>query len=177
MKPTRVVLALALTTAVLMPTGASANNIDETLPGIEGSTFFGASHADNLDFTDKFTFAFASPVVASAGLVTIGSGAQNIDFVAATLNGNPFILSPNGFIETGAIGDLGLTGPLVLIVMGRSGAAGGTLASYSGTLNAQIVPAAAVPEPSTNILLLTGLGVIGLMVRRQRAGTRRHFVW
>jgi hypothetical protein len=47
-------------------------------------------------------------------------------------------------------------------VRGRSGATGGTFASYSGTINVTIIP-----EPSTAYLM--GLGLVGLAIGARRA--------
>jgi hypothetical protein len=117
---------------------------------------------DSFDFTDVFTFNIAGPVTVNASLVTIGAGLNNIDFLSANLNGNPLTLSPNGFIETGMIGDTGLTGPLVLTVTGKSGEAGGTFASYSGTMNV-----ATIPEPGSWALLMAGMACVAVMARRR----------
>jgi hypothetical protein len=48
-------------------------------------------------------------------------------------------------------------------VTGKSGAAGGAFASYSGTMNLTIIP-----EPGTLALLFAGLGGIQLMGGRHR---------
>lgn len=150
---------------LLAAAGAQANNVinpDIAITG--GTTFYGALHTDNIDFTDVFTFSVEGSVLANLSLTTIGSGAQNIDFVSATLNGVPVTLSPNGFVETGSLGDTALTGPLVLTVTGKSGAANGIFATYSGTINVTVVP-----EPSTALLMGLGLGGLVLATRRARA--------
>ena len=156
---------LAVAIAIVgMSTGALANDVNNDITGLGGTTFFGALHTDSFDFVDVFTFNVVGPVNASASLVTIGfTPTQNINFLTATLNGNPLTLSPNGNIETGAtVGELSLTGPLVLTVTGQSGASGGQFASYSGTMNVT-----AVPEPGTLALLFAGLGGIQVMGRRR----------
>jgi hypothetical protein len=139
--------------ALLGATTASANNVDNTITLSGGTNFFGALHTDNLDFTDTFTFNLAGPLLANASLITIGSGANNIDFVSADINGVMFTLTANGFLESGSLADTAFTGPLVLTVQGRSDASGGTFASYSGTLNV-------IPEPS--VVFMMGLGLVGL---------------
>ena len=150
-------------TMAFASTGALANDVSNDITGLGGTTFFGALHTDSFDFTDVFTFNMTGPVTANTSLITIGSGLQNIDFLTADLNGTPLTLSPNGFIETGSLGDFNFTGPLVLTVTGHSAAAGGTFASYSGTMNVS-----AIPEPETYAMLLAGLGLIGFMARRRK---------
>ena len=143
-------------------TSVSANDVSNNITSTNGTTFFGALHTDNADFTDVFTFTVAGTVKANTSLITIGSGMNNIDFVSADLNGTALALSPNGFLETGSLGDTMFTGPLVLTVKGKSGAAGGIFASYSGTMNV-------VPEPSTCMLGLSALGACVAMARRRRS--------
>lgn len=156
--------ALAVTAlfVTLGAPGARANNVtnDITLQG--GTNFFGAVHTDDDDFTDIFRFAVTGAISASVSLTTNGAGASNIDFISANLNGVALTLSPNGFFESGSLSPTDLNGPLVLTITGRSGATGGTFASYAGTINV-------IPEPSTALLMGLGLGGLGLAARRARA--------
>lgn len=154
----------ALMATQFAASSASANTVANNIPITGGTTFFGALHSDNLDFTDVFTFTIDGSVLANTSLVTIGSGAQNIDFLSADLNGVALTLTPNGFLETGSLNDTNLTGPLILTVRGRSGATGGVFASYSGTLNVTIIP-----EPSTALLMGLGIGGLAFAARRARA--------
>jgi hypothetical protein len=150
--------------ALLATASAQANNVivNQGLTG--GTTYYGALHTDNVDFEDVFNFAVSGSVLTSVSLTTIGSGANNIDFVSADLNGVPLTLSGIGVFETGFLNDTNLTGPLVLTIRGKSGATGGVFASYSGTLNVTIVP-----EPSTALLMGLGIGGLALAARRARA--------
>ncbi len=156
--------AVAGLATLLAATGAQANNVivNQGLTG--GTTYYGALHTDDVDFEDVFNFAVSGSVLTSVSLTTIGSGANNIDFVSASLNGVPLTLSGTGFFETGFLNDTNLTGPLVLTIRGKSGATGGAFASYSGTLNVTIVP-----EPSTALLIGLGIGGLALAARRARA--------
>lgn len=141
---------------------ARANDVNNIIVLEGGTNFFGALHTDNLDFTDTFTFDIAELLTANVSLITIGSGANNIDFLGADLNGTPLTLTSTGFLESGYLLDTDFTGPLVLTVRGSSDAAGGTFASYSGTINVAIIP-----EPSTGLMM--GLGLAGLAIGARRA--------
>jgi PEP-CTERM motif-containing protein len=142
--------------------GAFSNDVNNVvIVPAGGSTFYGALHTDAFDFTDVFTFTNVTGLTAAQiSLVTIGSGANNIDFVSADLNGNALTLSPNGLVETGFIDFAAFTEPLVLTVTGKSGASGGTFASYSGTINV-------IPEPQIWAMLLAGIVGIGFIARRR----------
>ncbi|MFO0912621.1 MAG: FxDxF family PEP-CTERM protein [Pirellulales bacterium] len=157
---------LAVVGALVLSSTAMANNVIVN-QGLTGdTTYYGALHTDNVDFEDEFNFNVNGQVAVSVSLVTIGSGLQNIDFISADLNGNPLTLSPTGFVENGYTpSELNLTGPLVLKIKGKSGAAGGTFASYSGTLNVR-----AVPEPATGLFGAMGAMATGCLWRRRRTG-------
>lgn len=143
---------------------ARANDVSNDITLVGGTNFYGALHTDNLDFTDTFTFDIAELLTANVSLITIGSGANNIDFLSADLNGIELTLTPNGFLESGYLADTDFTGPLVLTVRGSSDAAGGIFASYSGTINVTIIP-----EPSTALMMGLGLAGLGFGARRARA--------
>lgn len=145
--------------------GALANNVNNVIAVSGGTIYFGALHTDSDPFTDTFNFNnVLGSVLASASLISIGfQPGQNIDFTSATLNGIALTLNPSGVVEAAfTAAQLGLTGPLQLVVMGLTDAGGGTSSSYAGTLNVT-----QIPEPGTWALMLTGLSGIGFMARRQ----------
>lgn len=151
---------LSLSSAALglfATTSARANDVTNVVSAVGSTTFFGAIHTDDIEFVDTHRFEVSGVLSANVSLITIGDGANAIDFLGADLNGVALSLSPHGFLETGALGDTPFSGPLVLTVRGRSGAAGGIFASYSGTLNV-----AYAPEPSPLLLLGLGIGGLGL---------------
>lgn len=158
-------ILLAISAIVALNSTVSANDVANDITGPGGTTFFGALHTDNADFTDVFTFNVAGPIKASASLTTVGADLHNIDFTAADLNGNVLYLSPNGFLENGGtLSELELVGPLTLTVKGKSSAAGGVFASYSGTMNVLVLP-----EPASGALGLTALAAVWGFRRRRMA--------
>jgi hypothetical protein len=89
----------------------------------------------------------------------------NIDFTSVTLNGVNFILGPNGVVEGGyLLNQLMVPGGVnELSVSGLSG--GG--ASYGGSLSF-----AEVPEPSTWLMMILGVGIAGAALRRRRQAVK-----
>jgi PEP-CTERM motif len=143
---------------------ALANNIDLDVTISGGTGTFGLLHTDNSDFTDNIRVGLPGTLLASVSLVTVGEGVNNIDFLSAELNGHSLTLGPTGFVEFGSLATTAIAGPLTLTVRGKSGAAGGTFASYSGTFNIR-----QAPEPSALGLLLLGLGALALRSRSRAA--------
>ena len=162
-------LALAAAVAAASSGAWAEDYVVSNIDLSSSTAFFGVTHFQAAAFTDTFNFvngpSFAD---ATASLVTTAlKGLQNVDFSSATLNGNALSFSPTGAVEFGSGAFNGLTGTsFQLIVMGTvSGVGGGKGASYAGTLN--VTP---VPEPETYALMLAGLGVMGFIAMRRKAG-------
>ncbi len=123
--------------------------------------------------TQKDVITFTPPVgpsLVDASLVTVGfTPATNIDFIGATLNGNPLALFGNpGIFEVGGLLTTPASGVLTLTVHGFAGTSlmhpeTPITASYAGTVNVT-----AVPEPETYGMMLGGLGVLAFLARRRR---------
>lgn len=158
--------AVAVASSGAMAEDITVNNIDLT----DGTAFFGVMHFEAKPFTDTFNFINGPGLAdATASLVTtaLSIGNKDVNFATATLNGNPLTLSPNGKNEYGFGSWAGLIGPsFQLIVTGTVAGVGmGNAASYSGTMN--VTP---VPEPGTYALMLAGLGAVGFIAKRRKAG-------
>ena len=120
------------------------------------------------DFTDTFTFAFASLPPASAGLALSGHSAlwgnANVNYNSVTLNGNDGIeINLGPFSSFVAVASGNLANPAYTLIVNGWAKAG---ASYSGYLKIL----AAIPEPATYALMLAGLLAVGFAARRQRDG-------
>jgi len=142
------------------------------VPGpMDLSAGFSLTHVWSGAFTDTINIGPAiGPSMVEGSLITIGMGSANIDFLSATLNGNPlsFTATPGGYAEAGILWPATMSGPLTLIVNGFAGSSGGPTsisASYAGTVN--VYPA--VPEPETYGMMLGGLGVLAFLARRRKA--------
>lgn len=177
MKLSHAVAAAALA-ALAGAAAADDQNIDVTFVADADSAnafsaAWGVTHQAAGAFTDTITFADGADGTFASSLVTIGFMDQsNIDFTSVSMNGQTFTLGANGPIETPYFEPAAVTGPLVLTVTGIAAptltAGTAIAASYAGTANIT----AAVPEPETYALMLAGLGVVGMLARRRRVGSR-----
>ncbi|GAA4761228.1 FxDxF family PEP-CTERM protein [Novosphingobium ginsenosidimutans] len=165
---------LAATGAAALACSANANAaLVVNISGSSGS--FGNASVTCAPLTAPCVFkdvvSFVTPAgyrLVSATITTAWTGSTlaaqnltNIDFTSVKLNGNAFTLSPTGRKEDGYLFDLLITpgGNNTLEVSGLSG--GG--ASYGGQLSF-----AAVPEPSTWLMMILGVGIAGAALRRRR---------
>ena len=91
------------------------------------------------------------------------SNPTNIDFGSVFFNGAAFALGPNGFSESGSLGNQLLVAGATntLTVNGRTGGN----AAYSGQIS--FAQAAAVPEPAAWMLMLIGMAGVGFSMRRK----------
>jgi hypothetical protein len=157
---------LASAALALASFGASAAVLTSTLTtggGNDYSASFGNTVNTAGNFTDTINFVPLLSGIADGLIGTIAfRPSQNIDFYSVSLNGHAFILTPNFFIEGGALFPVSVTAPLVLTVVGKSGGNG----SYAGTLNLHV----RVPEPG--ILALLGIAGLGFALSRRRKTTK-----
>ena len=152
--------------------GAFAN-ADTPLGILSGSKSFASVNNDVTGpFTDTFSFALPSASSVGASLTnvsfTFGSSSQFfINSFAASLDSTPLVLSSTTVsgiytVQVLAGGVELFAGNHSLTVTGSRDATGG---SYGGNITA--TPVTPVPEPSTVVMLLAGLGVMGSIVRRR----------
>ncbi len=124
-------------------------------------------------FTDTATFVTTQDFTTlSATISSILNGnnlATNIDFTSVVINEVEFAIGATGSTEFRFLSDL-LLGPGKTNTLSVSGRTGGD-ASYSGTL-AFAGGAGAVPEPSTWMMMIMGIGFAGIALRRRRRTVR-----
>lgn len=164
-------LALAFSTnanaaLVVFTTGDSAGtfrNFDVTCTPLAGPC----------SFTDTATFITPNNFTSlSATISSILSGdnlATNIDFTSVMINGVEFAVGSTGTTEFRFLSDL-LLGPGKQNTLTVSGTTGGD-ASYAGTLTFAGV-AGVIPEPSTWMMMIMGIGLAGVALRRRRQTVR-----
>ncbi|MEY4239586.1 MAG: hypothetical protein RL339_2187 [Pseudomonadota bacterium] len=111
------------------------------------------------------SFSFSKPAgyqlvgATITSLLTGSNAATNINFSSVTLNGIAFAIGSTGDVEFRSITNQILGNWNTINVQGQSGGN----ASYSGTLSF-----AAVPEPSTWLMMILGVGIAGAALRRRR---------
>ena len=159
--------------------GAQAEDLNTSavltgIPNLSGG--FSLTHLWSGLFTDTVTFTPSASGLVDGGIMTIGFGTANIDFMSASINGNPLTLvaaPPNpggGYFEAGYLLPVHISGPLVLTVHGYAGPDNPVIldripvsATYTGSINVR-----AVPEPETYAMLLGGLGILAFLSRRRK---------
>lgn len=124
-------------------------------------------------FTDTKTVVtpkdFTTLSATISSILSGGNLATNIDFTSVMINGVEFAIGATGTSEFRFLSDL-LLGPGKTNTLTVSGTTGGD-ASYSGTLSFSGV-AGAVPEPSTWMMMIMGIGLAGIGLRRRRQTVR-----
>ena len=167
-------VAAALASAMFATAANAALIVIETSPPAGGFTQNDVTCTTpntSCTFTDEGTFATpAGFQLVSATISTISSSAlTNIDFGSVLLNGVAFTMSPTGVFESGFISmqPFAPGGVNRLSVTGTTGGNG----SYRGTLS--FASMAAVPEPTTWMLMLMGKAGVGFSMRRKEKQTLR----
>ena len=169
-------VAAALASAMFATAANAALIVIETSPPAGGFTQNNVQCATPTTpapctFSDEGTFVTpAGYQLVSATISTISSSAlTNIDFGSVLLNGVAFTMSPTGVFESGFISmqPFAPGGVNRLSVTGTTGGNG----SYRGTLS--FASMAAVPEPTTWMLMLMGMAGVGFSMRRKEKQTLR----
>lgn len=121
-------------------------------------------------FTDTKTFVtpkgFTSLSATISSILNGGNPDTNIDFTSVMINGVEFAIGSTGTVEFRSLADL-LLGPGKINTLTVSGIGSGD-ASYSGTLSFGNLTAGGVPEPSTWMMMILGIGFAGMVLRRRQ---------
>lgn len=125
-------------------------------------------------FSDTATFVtpkgFTSLSATISSILNGGNPETNIDFTSVMINGVEFAINSTGAVEFRSLTDL-LLGPGKLNTLTVTGVGSGE-ASYSGTLAFGALAAGVVPEPSTWLMMIMGIGFAGAALRRRRQTVR-----
>ena len=110
-------------------------------------------------FDDVFTLTSGPSL--PTGVYTFDGGISSswLNFDSVTVNGQSFGNSFGGHID--------LTDALPITIEVTGHALDGTIGSYTGSLGFTAAP---VPEPETYAMVLAGLGAVGFVARRRKAG-------
>lgn len=126
------------------------------------------------NFTDTKTFitpkGYTSLSATISSILSGGNPATNIDFTSVMVNGVEFAINSTGVVEFRSLTDL-LLGPGKQNTLTVSGIGAGD-ASYSGTLSFGGLTDGVVPEPSTWLMMIMGIGFAGAALRRRRQTVR-----
>ena len=158
-------LATVAHAATVFPIGSSSNFFitsgTPTSPSI--TAIFFNSFTSSTSFDDEYTFTIPQNGVGSGSISTSFSGASNTLVISQLIiDGVSYPVSSSSSGQSATVGNIPIhNGVLNTIeVIGSTTGAG----NYSGTATFTAV----VPEPATWAMMITGLGLLGMTLRRRR---------
>lgn len=160
---------LAIGGMMLLAAGSNANaalviNISGAAGGFTNNTV-SCPAAAPCAFSHTGTFVTPSPYklisITISSILAGGNPATNIDFTSVSLNGVNLVIAATGVAEFRSLQNLRIT-PGGTNTLAIAGITGGD-ASYAGAMSF-----GAVPEPSTWLMMIFGIGFLGAGLRRKR---------
>lgn len=168
--------ALMLGGALALACSSNANAALVVLVGGDSAGTFRNTDVTCAPAPAPCTFANTSTFVTPTGFTSLsatissilnnGNLATNIDFTSVMINGIEFAIGSTGAVEFRYLTDL-LLGPGKTNTITVSGTTYGD-GSYSGTLSFGNLVAGGVPEPSTWMMMILGIGFAGMALRRRQ---------
>lgn len=121
-------------------------------------------------FFDQATFVTPAPYqligLTISSIIAGGNAASNIDFTNVSLNGVNLVVDSAGAVEFRYLQNLLLV-PGATNTLSIAGLTGGD-AAYAGTLSFGLSGPSNIPEPSTWLMMILGIGYLGAYLRRRR---------
>ena len=180
MKLLKIIKLLAATAAISLAAGtvsAAVHSGTTALNFVGGNTTFGTSFAENSGYTafdDIFTFSIPTLSTGNTGASAISGFSFPVwNTVFTSFDLYKVVPGPDTVIATGSLAYGGIAGAVGASNLSAGdyyfraqGNVLGNGGSYSGNANLTVT---AVPEPGEWALMLSGFGLIALMVRRRTA--------
>jgi hypothetical protein len=164
------------------PTSTVVGNTPQTITLNAGAGFFGDTFAANnmgATFSDKFNFNVTGTGTGGTGMNSLEAIISSISPSASTglaitglslYNSTGTLVSSGTSLSTGAVDVWTINGSNLMAGNYYLQVSGNLVGTTSAAFGGALAMAAPVPEPETYGMMLAGLGVLGVLARRRKAG-------